>query len=142
MTVAVDLNEGRTLWEALGEIPDRRGWKGRQYPLSSVIGLALAAMIAGADDLMAIFRWGRRLPPEALRLFGLTQARATRPCEDIGIAEPTAPRHGGDRSHWGPHMDLHDRFDPLFIGRYSVRDDQFRASLAKARGPLRHRTRR
>jgi hypothetical protein len=74
MTVAVDLNGGRTLWEALGEIPDRRGRKGRQYPLRSVIGLALAAMIAGADDLMAIFRWGRRLPPEALRLFGLTQA--------------------------------------------------------------------
>lgn len=74
MAVTVGSASGRTLWEALGEIPDRRGRKGRQYPLRAVVGLALAAMIAGADDLMAIFRWGRRLPPEALRLFGLTQA--------------------------------------------------------------------
>ena len=64
----------RTLWEALAEIPDRRGRKGRQYPLRSILCLALAAMLAGADDLMAIFRWARQLPPEALRQFGLSQA--------------------------------------------------------------------
>lgn len=74
MAASGGLAGGRTLWEALGEIPDRRGRKGRQYPLRSVLGLALAAMVAGADDLMAIFRWARRLPPEALRLFGLGQA--------------------------------------------------------------------
>lgn len=65
---------GRTLWETLGEVPDRRGAKGRQYPLRSVLALALAAMLAGANDLRAIFRWGRRLPPEALHLLGLTRA--------------------------------------------------------------------
>jgi predicted transposase YbfD/YdcC len=74
MTLTGDARSGRTLWQALGEIPDRRGRKGRQYPLRAVIGLALAAMLAGADDLMAIFRWGRRLPSEALGLLGLTQA--------------------------------------------------------------------
>jgi hypothetical protein len=74
MTVSAGGQAGRTLWEALAEIPDRRGRKGRQYPLRAVLGLALAAMLAGADDLMAIFRWARRLPPEALQQFGLTQA--------------------------------------------------------------------
>lgn len=74
MAASAGAQGGRTLWEALAEIPDRRGRKGRQYPLRAVLGLALAAMIAGADDLMAIFRWARRLPPEALRQFGLTQA--------------------------------------------------------------------
>ena len=74
MTMSAGSAGGRTLWEALGEIPDRRGRKGRQYPLRAVLGLAMAAMVAGADDLMAIFRWARRLPPEALRLFGLRQA--------------------------------------------------------------------
>ena len=44
------------LWETLGEIPDRRGKKGRQYPLRSVLVLTLAAMLAGANDLRAIFR--------------------------------------------------------------------------------------
>src|SRR3954453_19348467 len=32
---------------------------------------ALAAMLAGGNDLCSIFRWGRRLPPEALYLLGL-----------------------------------------------------------------------
>jgi hypothetical protein len=63
-----------TLWERLGAIPDRRGRKGRQYGLASVMVLALAAMLAGANDLRAIFRWGRRLPPEALFLLGLERA--------------------------------------------------------------------
>ena len=31
-------------------------------------------MLAGANDLRAIFRWGRRLKPEALALFGIERA--------------------------------------------------------------------
>lgn len=69
---------GRVLWDALGEIEDRRGRKGRQYPLRSVVGIAIAAMLAGANDLRAVFRWGRRLKPEALALFDITNGKA--PC--------------------------------------------------------------
>ena len=68
----------RTLWDALGEIEDARGRKGRQYQLRSVLGIALAAMLAGANDLRAIFRWGRRLKPEALPLFDINNGKA--PC--------------------------------------------------------------
>lgn len=68
----------RTLWDALGEIEDKRGRKGRQYRLQSVLGIAIAAMLAGSNDLIAIFRWGRRLKPEALRLFGIENGKA--PC--------------------------------------------------------------
>ena len=68
----------RTLWDALGEIEDKRGRKGRQYDLQSVLGISIAAMLAGANDLIAIFRWGRRLRPEALRLFGIESGKA--PC--------------------------------------------------------------
>ncbi len=68
----------RTLWDALGEVPDRRGAQGRQYKLQSVLGIALAAMLAGANDLRAIFRWGRRLKPEALLLLGIDDGKA--PC--------------------------------------------------------------
>lgn len=70
--------DGRTLWEALAAVPDRRGRKGRQYGLRSVLGISLAAMLAGANDLRSIFRWGRRLTPEALRAFGIEGGRA--PC--------------------------------------------------------------
>jgi hypothetical protein len=63
-----------TLWEVLGTIADRRGRKGRQYPLQALLAVAIAAMLAGANDLRAIFRWGRRLTPEALAVFGLEKA--------------------------------------------------------------------
>src|ERR1700704_439143 len=62
------------LWDLLVSIPDRRGAKGRQYSLASVLVLALSAMLSGAKDLRSIFRWGRRLPPEALFLLGLRRA--------------------------------------------------------------------
>lgn len=64
----------QTLWEVLGSIADRRGRKGRQLPLRGVLAIAIAAMLAGANDLRAIFRWGRRLKPEALALFGIGRA--------------------------------------------------------------------
>src|SRR3954454_9506109 len=70
MSDAAGLSPGRTLWEALGDIPDRRGAKGRRYPLRSVLTLSLA----GGNDLCSIFRWGRRLPPEVLYLLGLKRA--------------------------------------------------------------------
>lgn len=68
----------RTLWDALLGIEDRRGKKGRQYKLPSLLGIAIAAMLAGANDLIAIFRWGRRLKPEALGLLGIDDGIA--PC--------------------------------------------------------------
>lgn len=68
----------RTLWDALCGIEDRRGRKGRQYKLQSLLGISIAAMLAGGNDLIAIFRWGRRLKPEALRLFGIEDGVA--PC--------------------------------------------------------------
>jgi hypothetical protein len=68
----------RTLWGALGEVPDSRGLQGQQYKLQSVLGISIGAMLAGADNLRAIFRWGRRLKPEALRLLGIEDGKA--PC--------------------------------------------------------------
>lgn len=68
----------RTLWDALCGVEDRRGRKGRQYKLQSLLGISIAAMLAGANDLIAIFRWGRRLKPEALALFGIDDGVA--PC--------------------------------------------------------------
>lgn len=69
-----EVGSGLSLWEHLERVPDRRGRKGRQYGLPAVVVLSLAAMLSGANDLMAIFRWGRRLPAEALYLLGLDRA--------------------------------------------------------------------
>jgi predicted transposase YbfD/YdcC len=67
-----------TLWSALESLPDRRTKKGRRYSLSSIVTLSLAAMLSGANDLRAIFRWGRRLTPKSLEMLGIDRGRA--PC--------------------------------------------------------------
>ena len=66
------------LWERLETIEDHRTAKGRRYRLASILGISLAAMLSGANDLRAIFRFGRRLAPKALQAFGITRRRA--PC--------------------------------------------------------------
>lgn len=68
----------RTLHDALCEVPDRRGRQGRRIPLPAILALSVAATLAGADSLIAIFRWGRRLRPEALHLLGFDAGTA--PC--------------------------------------------------------------
>ena len=78
---------GRSLWDVLGAIADRRGRKGRRFPVQVVLAIAVAAMLAGANDLRAIFRWGRRLKPEALALFGIDRA----PCH---ATHAVLPAHG------------------------------------------------
>ena len=67
-----------TLWTALEGMPDRRTRKGRRYSLASMVMLSLAAMLSGANDLMAIYRWGRRLTPNGLAMLGIERGRA--PC--------------------------------------------------------------
>jgi hypothetical protein len=64
-----------TLGEALAGLPDRRTRKGRRYSLASIILLALAGMLSGANDLLAIHRFGKRLPPKALEALGITRRR-------------------------------------------------------------------
>lgn len=71
---ALDVVGALSLWDHFAAIPDRRGRKGRQYGLPAILTLSLAAMLSGANDLRAVFRWGRRLPPEALFLLGLERA--------------------------------------------------------------------
>ena len=71
---------GGTLWVALESIEDRRTKKGRRFPLPAIIAIALCAMLSGANDLMAIFRWGRRLSPKALQALGVDPKRTQAPC--------------------------------------------------------------
>ena len=67
-----------TLWEALEGLPDHRTKKGRRYELASIVGLSLAAMLSGANDLLAIHRFGRRLTAKGLEMLGIKRRKA--PC--------------------------------------------------------------
>jgi hypothetical protein len=46
----------RTLFAALESIPDHRTKKGRRFPLAAILAISIAAMLSGANDLIAIFR--------------------------------------------------------------------------------------
>lgn len=72
--------EQGTLWTALQGIEDRRTKKGRRFPLPAMIAISLCAMLSGANDLMAIFRFGRRLSPTALQALGVDKKRKKAPC--------------------------------------------------------------
>ncbi len=69
-----------TLFEALSSIPDHRTRKGRRYPLAAILAITIAAMLSGANDLRAVFRWGRRLSPQALQALGVDKKRKKAPC--------------------------------------------------------------
>jgi hypothetical protein len=64
------------LHEVLAGLPDRRMRKGRRYSLASIQTLALAVMLAGANDLLAIHRWGKRLTAGGLAVLGIDRGRA------------------------------------------------------------------
>jgi predicted transposase YbfD/YdcC len=87
-----------TLFEALQAIPDHRTKKGRRFSLATILAISLAAMLSGANDPMAIFRWGRRLSPKALQALGADKKRKRAPChatyhyvfQSISAADPRA----------------------------------------------------
>ena len=69
-----------TLFSALQSIPDHRTRKGRRFSLAAILAISIAAMLSGANDLIAIFRWGRRLSPKALQALGVDKKRRRAPC--------------------------------------------------------------
>jgi len=69
-----------TLFESLGTIHDCRTAKGTRFPLASILTIVLAAMLSGSNDLLSVFRWGRRLSPKALHALGVPEKRQKAPC--------------------------------------------------------------
>jgi DDE_Tnp_1-associated len=67
-----------SLWDAFESVPGPRTKKGRRFELSSILTLSLAAMLPGANGLLAIARWGRRLTPNSLARLGIERRKA--PC--------------------------------------------------------------
>ena len=57
----------------LASVPDPRATRGRRHPLVAILGLAAAAVLAGARSVTAIAEWAT--DPDRLRRFG-NEARA------------------------------------------------------------------
>lgn len=67
-----------TLWDMLERVPDHRDASGRRFSLRGILGITLAATLAGRDSLAAIARWGRKLTRRQLAEFGIDRKKA--PC--------------------------------------------------------------
>ena len=71
--------ESLSLWECFTTIPDPRGRRGIRYPLPAMLGITMAAVLAGRSSLRAIARWGRKLTPEHLAELGVPPQRQRAP---------------------------------------------------------------
>src|ERR687885_1768846 len=58
----------------LATVPDRRKRRGRRYPLSPLLALAVLAKLAGHSRLEALADWAKLRAADLARLFGLTRA--------------------------------------------------------------------
>jgi len=70
--------DGLSLIEVLGRVPDPRSVHGRRHPLGAILGLAVCAMLCGARSLYAISQWGRDQGEEVSEALGFTRQRT--PC--------------------------------------------------------------
>jgi hypothetical protein len=69
-----------TLYDVLSMIPDHQTKKGRRFSLPSIFMITLSAMLSGANDLMAIARFGRRSSSKALQALGGDKKRKRASC--------------------------------------------------------------
>ena len=59
------------VWEVLSTLVDPRHRRGRRHELATVLVVALAAVIAGAESLVAISEWAQDLPRRAWPRLGI-----------------------------------------------------------------------
>ena len=67
----------RSLIDALGQVPDPRSRHGRRYQVTSILALAVCALVCGARSLYAIAQWSK--------------AHREVVCEALGIARKRTP---------------------------------------------------
>jgi hypothetical protein len=66
---------GRSLVEALQEVPDPRKARGKRHPLGAILTQAVAAMLAGARSVDAIAQWGRVQEVGVVQALGYTREK-------------------------------------------------------------------
>ena len=66
---------GRSLVEALQQVPDPRKARGKRHPLGAILTQAVAAMLSGARSVDAIAQWGRAQAPGVVRTLGYTREK-------------------------------------------------------------------
>ena len=65
-----------TLLEVFEGLEDWRDPRGRDYPVSTIMILLVGGLLAGRNNLMSIFRWGRGFDAQSLRRIGSPHGKA------------------------------------------------------------------
>src|SRR5436305_12726602 len=75
LDLAADLDEGdrRDLLQALAAVPDPRARRGVRYRLTSLLAVAVCAVLAGAATFAAIADWVADLDPATRLRLGFTK---------------------------------------------------------------------
>jgi DDE_Tnp_1-associated len=79
-------NQCRDLLGYLAQIADPRHRRGRRHPLSTVLAVAVAAVLAGARSLAAIGEWASDAPDRVLAALGVRRDLLTRAWRPPGEA--------------------------------------------------------
>jgi predicted transposase YbfD/YdcC len=82
---------GSDLLGALSVVPDPRARRGVRHPMTTILGLALCAVLAGARSFTAIGEWAANASPRVLSALG---SGGLPPCEST--LRRTLQRLGGD----------------------------------------------
>jgi hypothetical protein len=105
--VALAPDQCRSLLEDLAHIADPRQRRGRRHPLTTVLAVAVAAVLAGARSLAAIGEWAADAPGPVLAALGVRRdplRRIWRPPGEATVRRVLARGHrqprwrGGGRS--------------------------------------------
>jgi len=68
--ITMTFKQAETLWQVLLALPDPRQRRGRRHSKSSLLALAICAVLGGARSLTAIAEAAQRLPQRLLRRLG------------------------------------------------------------------------
>lgn len=93
LVAAVDEHRvcGTDLLSALSGVPDPRARRGMRHQMTTILGLALCAVLAGARSFTAIGEWAANASPRVLSTLG---SGGCPPCEST--LRRTLQRLGGD----------------------------------------------
>ena len=91
LVAAVDEHQvcGSDVLSALSRVPDPRARRGVRHQMTTILAVALCAVLAGARSFVALGEWAANACPQVLSALDVGGCP---PCESTPASDPAAPR--------------------------------------------------